>query len=215
MLDEDFEHELAEIVEELTAEDFELLRAFTFKTEDHLMNKTFEKFKYAFPTANIQSWKSTKTCVEFLSALHLVPYNCCVNSCLCFTGAHAAAASCHFCNELRLDSAGKARKRFIYIPIIHCLIEYFRNTPLVNKMRYCALFSSDPMTIKDVFDGSHYSSLRKTNVKINGRVRPYKHFWDDRDIALGLSTDGFAPFKKWKATAWPLLIFNYNLPPEI
>jgi hypothetical protein len=44
---------------------------------------------------------------------------------------------------------------------------------------------------------------------------PWKYFKDDRDMALGLSTDVFAPFKKHKLTAWPLIIFNYNLPPEI
>jgi len=35
---------------------------------------------------------------------------------------------------------------------------------------------------------------------------------DHHDITLGFATDGFAPFKKRKHTAWILLIFNYNLP---
>jgi hypothetical protein len=35
------------------------------------------------------------------------------------------------------------------------------------------------------------------------------------DIALGLLTDGFGPFKKCKQSCWPLITFNYNLPPEI
>ena len=39
-------------------------------------------------------------------------------------------------------------------------------------------------------------------------------FSDPRDIALGLSTDGFGPFKKRNKTARPLIIFNYNLPPK-
>jgi hypothetical protein len=43
----------------------------------------------------------------------------------------------------------------------------------------------------------------------------HRFFAEDTDIALGLSTDGFAPFKKRSQTAWPLLIFNYNLPPDI
>src|SRR4051812_7354278 len=32
---------------------------------------------------------------------------------------------------------------------------------------------------------------------------------------IGLSTDGFGPFHRRKQTAWPLLLFNYNLPPDI
>ena len=43
---------------------------------------------------------------------------------------------------------------------------------------------------------------------------PMWFFSDPRDIALGLSTDGFGPFKKCTKTAWPLIIFNYNLPPK-
>ena len=30
-----------------------------------------------------------------------------------------------------------------------------------------------------------------------------------------MSTDGFAPFRRRKKTCWPLLLYNYNLPPEI
>jgi hypothetical protein len=44
---------------------------------------------------------------------------------------------------------------------------------------------------------------------------PFFHFSDERDIARGLSTDGFSPFKKRKKTCWPIILFNYNLPPEI
>ena len=42
----------------------------------------------------------------------------------------------------------------------------------------------------------------------------HEYFSGPRDIALGLSTDGFAPFKRHKSTAWPLVLFNYNLSPE-
>ena len=51
--------------------------------------------------------------------------------------------------------------------------------------------------------------------EINGKKYNYKYFSYILDITLGLSTDGFAPFKNRKSTAWPLIIFNYNLPPEI
>lgn len=32
---------------------------------------------------------------------------------------------------------------------------------------------------------------------------------------FGLSTNGFAPWKRRKKTCWPLLLYNYNLPPNI
>jgi hypothetical protein len=37
---------------------------------------------------------------------------------------------------------------------------------------------------------------------------------DPCDIVLGLSADGFGPFKHCTKTAWPVILFNYNLPPE-
>ena len=43
---------------------------------------------------------------------------------------------------------------------------------------------------------------------------PFWFFLDPQDIALGLSTDGFGPFKHHIKTAWPIILFNYNLPPE-
>jgi Transposase family tnp2 len=39
-------------------------------------------------------------------------------------------------------------------------------------------------------------------------------FSDPRDVALGFSMDGFGPFKRRNKTAWPLIIFNYNIPPK-
>jgi Transposase family tnp2 len=43
---------------------------------------------------------------------------------------------------------------------------------------------------------------------------PMWFFTDPRDIALGFSTDGFGPFKQHNKTAWPLIMFNYNIPPK-
>lgn len=68
--------------------------------------------------------------------------------------------------------------------------------------------------ITDVFDSYIYRRLLGKNVVINGKSAPHKYFSDPRDIALGFSTDGFCPFKRRKATAWPLVLFDYNLPPE-
>jgi hypothetical protein len=83
-----------------------------------------------------------------------------------------------------------------------------------KKMRYRAEYKHEPGLIKDIFDGSHYQSLLNTIVPA-GEDHPFFYFSDERDIALGLSTDGFAPFKKRNQTCWPIILFNYNLPPEV
>jgi hypothetical protein len=48
-----------------------------------------------------------------------------------------------------------------------------------------------------------------------GEEMPFNHFSDPRDIALGVLTDGFAPHKRRMKTCWPVVGFNYNLPPDV
>jgi len=88
------------------------------------------------------------------------------------------------------------------------------NPTYAKKMRYRADYVQEPGIIKDVFDGSHYRALLNILVPIDSTI-PFYFFSDPRDIALGLSTDGFAPFKRRSKTCWPIILFNYNLPPEI
>jgi hypothetical protein len=71
-----------------------------------------------------------------------------------------------------------------------------------------------PGTVKDVFDGSHYRWLRGRHVQLNNQTFPHKYFEDHRDIALGISTDGFSTFKSRKQSTWAFVMFNYNLPPD-
>ena len=71
-----------------------------------------------------------------------------------------------------------------------------------------------PGTKMDIFDRLHYCSLLGQCVVVGGQRLTHNYFSDNCDIALGFATDSFAPFKKWKHTAWILLIFNYNLPPD-
>jgi hypothetical protein len=67
----------------------------------------------------------------------------------------------------------------------------------------------------DIFDGENYRSLRGQRVTVGSKTYNHEYFEDSRDVALGLSTDGFAPFKRRVSTAWPIILFNYNLPPDI
>ena len=80
-------------------------------------------------------------------------------------------------------------------------------------MQYWSKYQHDPTKITDIFDGAHYCSLLKTPVTICDEL-PMWFFPDPRDIALGFSADGFGPFEWCNKTAWPLIIFNYNIPPK-
>jgi hypothetical protein len=66
----------------------------------------------------------------------------------------------------------------------------------------------------DICDGLHYCSLLREHVVVGDQRLPHNYFSDHCDVALSFTTDGFTPFKRQKHTAWILLIFNYNLPPD-
>lgn len=110
---------------------------------------------------------------------------------------------------------------FTYLPLTPRLLSLVSHPEQARLMRYRAYEhptnrEADKMT--DVFDASHYQNLLGTRVTVDGAELNHNFFCDSRDIALGFSTDGFSPFKgrlSKKHTAWPLLFFNYNLPPEV
>ncbi len=106
---------------------------------------------------------------------------------------------------------------FSYMPLIPRLCVLMSNHTYATHLQYCAnehAKNCRPGTITDIFDGRHYRSLLGEPVVVGDQMYPHNYFSDHRDIALGFATNSFAPFKKWKHTAWILLIFNYNLPPE-
>ena len=134
---------------------------------------------------------------------------------MCFTGPHAALKACSYCHEPRLNPSDRPRKRFVYLPLIPRLIAMARSTSAATRMKYRGSeHTHESGKISDVFDGTHYANLIREKVVIDGMELPHRFFQDPRDVALGLSTDGFAPFKHRTTTCWPLILFNYNLPPE-
>jgi hypothetical protein len=146
-------------------------------------------------------------------------YDCCINSCVCYTGRWRDHRTCPNpkCRQPRYNSRGKPRRQFAYLPLTPRLQAFFANNKKAREMLYRGTdFEYDPDVVKDVFDGTHYRSFLGKNVHpVDGQPRTHQYFEDARDVALGLSTDGYAPFKRRTKTAWPLLVFNYNLPPDV
>jgi hypothetical protein len=154
--------------------------------------------------------------VKFLAGIKLELYDCCPNSCCCYTRPHKLLRECPYCKEPQFRSDVKPHKKFTYILLIPCLKAFARNQAMATKIKYRGTEHVHELgKSSDIFDSSNYQNLYRQHVEVNGRRFEHKCFDDDRDIALGLSTDGFAPFKQHKNTAWPLIIFKYSLPPEI
>ena len=208
---------LPNLAQKLSDLDLAICRAFSYKVQTHTTDEGFQKLPFAFPSISaLPSLEKVRSRVAFLAGFKPQHYDCCVNSCCCFVGLHEALSECPYCQQARYRPDGRPRATYTYIPFTPRLISFIGNRRMAEQMQYRARarnVHSD--TITDVFDGSHYRSLCHQHVQLDGKELPHKFFEDPRDIALGLSADGFSPFKKRKPTAWAFILLNYNLPPDI
>ncbi|KAJ7168387.1 hypothetical protein C8R43DRAFT_817578, partial [Mycena crocata] len=199
-LGEIFEAEAARAAQNLSEGDLNDIRAFNYKVDTQITDAAFDKLSLSFPQlAGLSSLYNLQKRMAFLSGVKPVKYDCCTNSCMCYTEKYATLQRCPFCHESRLDGEGKPRREFQYIPIIPRLVALYTNKKQSETLQtYRAEFVPEPDKVKDVFDGTHYQQLLRTFVTLHGKKLNHKFFSDRRDIALGISLDGFAPFKRRK-----------------
>jgi len=170
--------------------------------------------------SRFDSKRVLRTKAQRLAGVEPQCFDCCVGSCVCFAGYYTSLEKCPRCNEPRFEAdphgKKKPRAQFFYIPLIPRLIAYFKNSDAASAMQYRSQYQHVPGSFRDVFDGVNYQALRSAPVTVHGEPinLPTTYFQDPHDIALGLSTDGYGIFTHGQATAWPLILFNYNLPPE-
>lgn len=193
----------------------QLIRLWKWKTKHNITDSAFDDLRFVLPQLNILTSKVARRYIEFLARTRPALYPCCINSCLAYLGANLDLTHCPYCKEPKLNAAGKPRKFFRYCSVIDSLKSMFSNPDLVEKMAYRHRFESKEDIIQDIFDGKIYKQLQESNITVGGRDTGRKFFAAATDVALGMSTDGFAPFKSRKQTCWPLLLFNLNLPPDL
>jgi hypothetical protein len=202
----------------LSEVDLSTIRAYNYKINVNLGDRSFEKLPRAFPgppIGTLPSLTRIRRRIAFLSGIEPVDYDCCIKSCCCFTGPFAAQTTCPYCGESRYTASGSPRKIFQYIPLAPRLCALYADADTARILRYRHDYQPQPGVLADIFDGSHYRSLCQEKVTIEGESLGHKFFSQPTDIAIGLSTDGFGPFKRRKQTCWPMIIFIYNFPPEI
>ncbi|KZP17764.1 hypothetical protein FIBSPDRAFT_666672, partial [Athelia psychrophila] len=181
---------------QLSDKDIAVLHHFNLKISQHLTRATFEAIRLMCPESEIKTFKATQKHATTLAAYQPILIDCCFSSCCAFTCNHATRTSCPFCGEARYNSEGNPRKQFTYSPVIPRLLTLTRNPEYRKLMQYCAEHdtTADAEKIDDVFDGMEYHRLKSEYVTNLDGCYAHKHFDDPRDIALGLSTDGFTLF---------------------
>ncbi|KAG8795067.1 hypothetical protein FRC12_018363 [Ceratobasidium sp. 428] len=164
--------------------------------------------------STLSSLRHLRTQILALSGLKPVLYDCCKDSCVCFAGPFADLTACPDCGAPRKTSAGAPQNTFEFLPPIPQFRALFCDPEACKAMQYWHNYSEDPSKISDIFGGKRYQELRHTQVEVDGVRQPFKFFEDHHEVALGVSADGMCPFKKRKKSCWPLILVNYNLPPE-
>ena len=197
--------------------DLAICRAFSYQVQTLTTDKDFLKLPHAFPSdPPLPGLDSIRSRVTFLSGFRPEQYDCCPNACCCYVSPYANLSKCPYCKQDRYLPDGKPRRKYMYIPITPRLIGFMANPRMADLMQYRARGHQHiPGKFSDVFDGSHYRLLRDQYVEVNATKFSHKFFEDHRDIALGLSADGFSTFGNRKQSAWAFILFNYNLPPDI
>jgi hypothetical protein len=198
-----------------------LVQAFNYKVSTDISGVAYSKLRRAFPTrlGDLPTHSQLRTRIGVLSGMRGARIDCCVNSCIAYTGPYANELVCPYCPEARYKPNPRnptrliPRRYFVYLPIIPRLANLFLDPEMARRLRYRT--KPRPNSITDIFDGTYYRSLLGRRVTVGAETLEHKYFSKPTDVALGLSTDGFGPFKSRKQTCWPLILFNYNLHPSI
>ena len=202
----------------LSDEDLDNILAFKLRMVSNMPRKAFDQMRFAFKhKLNIHSLYVITHRIAILSGIEPQWYDCCVNSCIAYTGDYAELDECPDCSESRRNIRNEPRRLFCYIPLIPRLQDFFANEKSLNELLYRFLYSLNGGSISDVFDSEHYRNLRKTRVTVDGRKLPHRYFEGKHDIAFSTCLDSYLLYKRRRGgpSACPILVQIYNLPPEI
>lgn len=121
----------------LTEQDRDNIRAFKLRMVSNMPRTAFDQMRFAFQhKLDISSYWVILHRLAILSEIEPVWYDCCVNSCLAYTGEYEALDCCPDCNATRFNDNGKPRRKFCYLPLIPRLQGYFQNPRMVERLSY-------------------------------------------------------------------------------
>ena len=141
----------------------------------YMSDAAWKKARYAFQTIPpLSPLSQPHSCVTFLAGFHAQIYDCCPNSCLCYTGPHSSATSCTYCrlSWYHSNETQKPHKKFTYLSLIPRLQAFRANTRIVTAMQYRS--QSESKSIPGVIKDKLYLTVRTTrhsNQKTLGLTR--------------------------------------------
>ena len=142
----------------LNDEDIKNLKLFDIILWSNMSTSTYNLLKKHFMLElSMESIFMLQARVSRLSHVTERSYNCCINSCCCYTRSYAGLDSCPFCKHAWYDSEGHIYKVYKYLPIEPHIKSLYLRDGYAKVLCYHSLpRGGDHMEdIEDVFDGLH------------------------------------------------------------
>ncbi|XP_016450659.1 uncharacterized protein LOC107775446 [Nicotiana tabacum] len=194
------------------------IRLYLLKCLHGLSNVAFsnllELIKVAFPFAQVpESFNKARNMIKDLG-LHYKKIHTCPNNCMLFWKENANADNCSICGSSRWKSAGPLTKTSSKIPTK--VLRYFLLKPRLQRIFMCPETAAairwhanerpNDGDIRHLADGKAWKNFDSLHPDFSR---------DPRNIRLGLSSDGFNPFRTMSIShsTWPVMLMNYNLSP--
>ncbi|XP_075080438.1 uncharacterized protein LOC107798997 [Nicotiana tabacum] len=197
------------------------IRLYLFKSLYGLSNVAFsdllELLKEAFPLAKLpEFFNKAKNMIKDLG-LHYEKIHAYPNDCMLFWNDNAKVDNCSVCGSSRWKRSNYAlnntsskvpAKVLRYFPLKPRLQRIFMCPEIAIAMRWHTNERPNDGNLRHPADGEaskDFDSLHPDFSK------------DPRNVRLGLSSDGFNPFRTMSIShsTWPVMLMNYNLSPWI
>jgi len=116
----------------------DILCLFVMMLRNNLTALSFDEMSYTFSNAGMETLAKTQSHAWYLSCFKPVKLECCINSCVCFTGLHASLNECLRCKTSHLNESGEARRTFSYMPLVPRLRAFMSNRAYTTHLQYRA-----------------------------------------------------------------------------
>ncbi|XP_019261156.1 PREDICTED: uncharacterized protein LOC109239086 [Nicotiana attenuata] len=173
--------------------------------------------KEVFPFAQLpESFYKAKSMIKNLG-LHYEKIHACPNDCMLYWNDNEKAKNCSVCGssrwknviDLLTNASSKVPEKVLrYFPLKPRLKRIFMCSETAAAMRWHATERPNDGNLRHPVDGEawkYFDSLHEDFAR------------DPRNVRLGLSSDGFNPFRTMSIShsTWPVMLMNYNLSPWI
>ncbi|XP_019255009.1 PREDICTED: uncharacterized protein LOC109233579 [Nicotiana attenuata] len=197
------------------------IRLYVFKSLHGLSNVAFsdmlELLKEAFPFVQLpESFNKARNMIKYLG-FHYEKIYACPNDCMLFWKDNAKADNCSICGASRwkvvdaslTNTSSKIPGKVLrYFPLKPRLQRIFMCPETAIAMRWHANERPNDGNMRHPADGEAWKDFDSLHLDFSR---------DPRNIRLGLSSDGFNPFRTMSIShsTWPVMSMNYTLSPWI